>query len=378
MTRLVAIDLPASDRLRAEVERAWQAGDAVLPLDQRMNPAIRRKLAEALGADELISEHGRELLPSTGISLVPLQSGDALVIATSGSTGTPKGVVHTHTSIAAHARMAAERLALTSLDHWWLCIPAAHIGGFGVLSRAMLLGSRVSFAHHVDDASVTRARASGASHTSVVPTLLSRYSFAEWKLVLVGAARSGSLPPNAISTYGLTETCGGVVYNGIALRGVDVRLTNGRIFVRTPSLARTYRHAPLALVDGWFDTGDVGTFDGPQQGDMLGDGVLRVEGRGDDLIITGGNKVWPHIVEQRLREHPLVADVVVRGVPDHEWGSLVAAWIVPTAKDRPPTLEVLRAHVKETLAAYCAPQRITLTESIPRSALGKPLMSELS
>ena len=162
-----------------------------------------------------------------------------------------------------------------------------------------------------------------------------------------------------------------------ALRDVDIRLTNGRVYLRTPSMARTYRHAAMPLVDGWLDTGDVGTLNGDQRNGTLDSAILRIEGRSDDLIITGGNKVWPHIVEQRLREHPLVAEVVVRGVPDPEWGTVVCAWIVPTTKDRPPTLDALRSHVKETLAAYSAPRRISLVESIPRSALGKPLMSEL-
>jgi len=342
-----------------------------------MNHAIRRKVAVSLGANELVSRDATDHLQPLDTTHVPLQDGDALVIATSGSTGAPKGVVHTHASIAAHARMVAQRLALTSSDQWWLCLPPAHIGGFGVLSRAMHLGAPVTFADHVDDSTLAQAIASGATHTSVVPTLLSRHSFAEWQLVLVGAARSEILPPNAVSTYGLTETCGGVVYDGVALSDAEVRLSNGRIHVRTPSMARSYRNGPLPLIDGWLDTGDLGTFiESPHDGSPT-QGVLRVEGRSDDLIITGGNKVWPHIVEQRLREHPLVADVVVRGVPDTEWGAIVKAWIAPTSKDRPPTLDALRAHVKETLAAYCAPQRMTLVESIPRSALGKVLVSEL-
>lgn len=349
-----------------------------------MNPAIRRKLAVALGADELVGRTATESMQPLDTSLVPakdglvpLQDGDALVIATSGSTGAPKGVVHTHASIAAHARLVTQRLALTSSDHWWLCLPPAHIGGFGVVSRALHLGAQVTFADHVDDSTLAEAIAGGATHTAVVPTLLSRYSFTEWKVVLVGAARSEVLPPNAISTYGLTETCGGIVYDGVALHDVEVRLSNGRIHVRTPSMARTYSHGHLPLVDGWLDTGDLGTFEHSERDGTSAKGTLRVEGRSDDLIITGGNKVWPNIVEQRLREHPLVADAVVRGVSDAEWGAIVRAWIAPSSKDRPPTLEALRAHVKETLAAYCAPQRMTLVESIPRSALGKALVSEL-
>ncbi len=384
MTRLIALDIPASPELRVAVLDAWNAGHAVLPLDQRMNPAIRRKLAIALGADELVSDRGHETLESVDGSLMPLQHDDALVIATSGSTGKPKGVVHTHRSATAHTLMVAERLGLEAGDHWWMCLPAAHIGGFGVLSRAMQLGSRISFANHVDERTLLLALQDGATHTSVVPTLLTRHTFTDWKYVLVGAARSDSLPANAVSTYGLTETFGGVVYNGASLPKVEVRLNNGRILLRSPTLARTYRHAPLPLVDGWLDSGDVGVIqtagispDARRREGDLEDQLLRVEGRSDDLIVTGGNKVWPHVVEQRLREHPLVDDVVVRGVPDAEWGTLVCAWIRPTSSRQPPTIDSLRAHIKETLPSYCAPRLVKVVDAIPRSALGKPLVSEL-
>ncbi|MFM8418129.1 MAG: AMP-binding enzyme, partial [Actinomycetota bacterium] len=119
---------------------------------------------------------------------------------------------------------------------------------------------------------------------------------------------------------------------------------------------------------GWLRTGDLGA---------MVEGFLRIDGRRDDLIITGGSKVWPHVVEQRLREHPLVADVAVRGVSDADWGSSVCAWVVPKEKNHPPSLDVLRSHVKETLAAYCAPQRMAIIERIPRNSLGKVLAADL-
>jgi len=367
--RLIALDLPAGARIRDEVELAWDKGHAVLPLDQRMSPSVRRVLAVSLGADEIVTTRG-----STSITerppgvLEPLVDGDALVIATSGTSGAPRGVVHTFDSLRAHARMTGERLQLSSRDHWWLCIPTAHIGGFGVLARAIHHGSNVSFGATITAESISAARHAGATHTSVVPTMLLRHDFTDWPVVLVGGSRPGVLPPNAISTYGLTETCGGVVYDGDALRGCDVRIVDGRILVRTPSLARTYRHAPLPIEDGWFPTGDLGMFDGNR---------LRIDGRQDDLIITGGNKVWPNIVEQRLREHPLVADVAVCGVPDEEWGSVVSAWVVVRKGSLVPSLEMLRHHVKETLASYCAPRRLTIVDELPRSALGKVLTNEL-
>jgi len=357
------------------VQHIWHDGDVVLALDQRLLPAARHRVAVALGADLLVDEHGTHHLPiesvatsSSATPLVALQPDDALVIATSGSTGAPKGVVHTHASLAAHARMTGERLGLSSTDHWWLCLPPAHIGGFGVLYRALHFGAQLSFAAHVDEGSLQAALAARATHTAVVPTHLVRHDFARWQAVLVGGARSGVLPSNAISTYGLTETGGGVVYDGVALNGVAMQLIAGRILLQSPSMARTYRHTALPLQDGWLDTGDVG---------VMVDGRLRVQGRADDLIITGGNKVWPHVVEQRLREHPLVRDVAVRGRPDPEWGSIVCAYVTPVSRTNAPTLEALRHHVKETLAAYYAPRALMVIDSIPRTALGKVITAEL-
>lgn len=368
MTRLVALDLPASDQLLQAINEAWSRHDVILPLDQRMPVGARRRLASELGADIVIGPDGSERAPQHAHDLVPLQPDDALIIATSGTTGRPKGVVHTHTSLRTHATMVGQRLNLDAADHWWLCLPPAHIGGFGVIARAMQFSSRLTVSQHPDDEAVRNAAASGATRTAVVPTLIGRHDFRSFTTVLVGGARSHSLPANAISTYGLTESCGGVVYDGLALTGVDVRIIDGEIQLRTKSLARTYRHAPIDTVDGWLRTGDAG---------HLRNGMLHIEGRRDDVIVTGGNKVWPHVVEQRLREHPLVGDVVVRGVPDPEWGSLVCAWVVPRVATSAPTLEMLRGHVKESLASYCAPRRLVLIDVIPRSSLGKVMTAEL-
>lgn len=368
MTRLVALDLPASDQLLQAINEAWSRHDVILPLDQRMPVGARRRLASELGADIVIGPDGSERAPQHAHDLVPLQPDDALIIATSGTTGRPKGVVHTHTSLRTHATMVGQRLNLDAADHWWLCLPPAHIGGFGVIARAMQFSSRLTVSQHPDDEAVRNAAVSGATRTAVVPTLIGRHDFRSFTTVLVGGARSHSLPANAISTYGLTESCGGVVYDGLALTGVDVRIIDGEIQLRTKSLARTYRHAPIDTVDGWLRTGDAG---------HLRNGMLHIEGRRDDVIVTGGNKVWPHVVEQRLREHPLVGDVVVRGVPDPEWGSLVCAWVVPRVATSAPTLEMLRGHVKESLASYCAPRRLVLIDVIPRSSLGKVMTAEL-
>ena len=368
MPRLIALDLPNGDAFVENVVRCWQSGDVVLPLDQRLPERAKQELLQRLGANVRVSSAGAQVLNSSSSdALTPLLAGDALVIATSGSTGEPKGVVHTHDSLNASARMVGDRLGLSSHDHWWLCIPAAHIGGFGVVARALHHRSRLSFATTIDQQTVNFAHADGANRTSVVPTLLARHRFDEWHTVLVGGAASQSLPANAIATYGLSETAGGVVYDGSPLAGVDVRIEQGEIMLRTPSLARTYRHGALPLREGWLPTGDLG---------RLVDSRIVVDGRRDDLIITGGVKVWPRVVEARLREHPLVTDVCVVGAPDEQWGAAVVAYIT-TPSTTPPTLEHLRGHVKETLSAAHAPQRIILVSEIPRTTLGKVRRSEL-
>ncbi|MFZ9778940.1 MAG: AMP-binding protein, partial [Ilumatobacteraceae bacterium] len=222
MPRLIALDLPAGDEFVANVVRAWQSGDVVLPIDQRLPMSARRALLAYLAADVVVSANDVTTLASEhSPALVPLVEGDALVIATSGTTGEPKGVVHTHGSLNAAARLVGQRLNLSGDDHWWLCIPPAHIGGFGVVARALHHRSRLSFAQAIDQPAIDAARTEGATRTSVVPTLLTRHSFVGWRTVLVGGAASDALPNNAIATYGMTETAGGVVYGGAPLDDVD-------------------------------------------------------------------------------------------------------------------------------------------------------------
>jgi O-succinylbenzoic acid--CoA ligase len=170
----------------------------------------------------------------------------------------------------------------------------------------------------------------------------------------------------------MTETGSGVVYDGVPLDGVEIQLADdGQIHVRGPMLLRAYRRADDDLdprTNGWLATGDLGRW--------LPDGRLAVDGRANDLIISGGENVWPEPVERAIRRDPRVADVVVSGTPDPEWGQLVTAFVVP-AGDEAPTLDDLRRVVREVLPAYCAPRRLRLVEAIPTTALGKPRRSAL-
>jgi O-succinylbenzoic acid--CoA ligase len=192
-------------------------------------------------------------------------------------------------------------------------------------------------------------------------------TFSQFKVVLVGGA---SLDPKLrvpplVSTYGMTESCGGVVYDGLALDGVGIRIgDDDEIQLSGPTLMRGYRLSsdqPFTP-DGWLRTRDAGVLSG---------GVLEVLGRLDDVIVTGGEKVWPQEVEAVLLEHPSVADVAVVGRPDPEWGAAVTALVVPADPAEPPSLEALRAFCAERIAKFKAPRALELRDSLPHTASGK-------
>jgi O-succinylbenzoic acid--CoA ligase len=213
---------------------------------------------------------------------------------------------------------------------------------------------------------VTDAARRGATHVSLVATAFSRIDPSVFEcIVLGGSAPPADRPAHAIATYGMTETGSGVVYDGIPLDRVEVRAVDGELQLRCPMLLRCYRDGSTPLSeDGWYPTGDLGEVDADT-------GTVRVHGRAGDLIITGGENVWPAAVETVLATHPLVLDVSVTSRPDPEWGRRVVAVVVPTSRAAPPTLESLRDHIKASLPAYCAPRELQLIDALPRTALGK-------
>jgi o-succinylbenzoate---CoA ligase len=161
----------------------------------------------------------------------------------------------------------------------------------------------------------------------------------------------------------MTETCGGCVYDGVPLPGVDVRIEgDGVVQLRGPMLMTGYRRQPQApVVDGWFRTADRGSWDGR---------ALVVHGRVDDVIVTGGENVVAGDVAARIAEHPAVHDVLVVGVPDGRWGSRVAALVV--AAGAPPDIDQLRGWVRDRLGAASAPRQILVVPALPMLATGKP------
>lgn len=361
MPHLVAIDLPGGDGFVDEVHRAWDDGNAVLPVDRRLPGPARAALFAALAPTRLVDALGTHRLEGR-----PVESGDALVVATSGSTGTPKGVVLTHDAVRASALASTARLGTSADDVWLACLPLAHVGGFAVLSRAVHTGAKLVVHDGFDAAAVELAARHGATATALVPTALQRIDPALFRVIVLGGARPPEQRPAHVrATYGLTETGSGVVYDGHPLDGVEVRIASDReVLLRCPMLLRCYRDGSSPVdTEGWLHTGDLGRW--------LPDGRLHVEGRRGDLVITGGENVWPDTVEAALATHPGVREVAVAGVADTEWGQRLVAWVVPKDLHDPPGLASLRAHVGESLPAFCAPKEVRVVDALPRTALGK-------
>jgi O-succinylbenzoic acid--CoA ligase len=348
MPRLVVVPAEGDSSFVDALRRAWDAGDAVLPLDPRLPAPAAQAVLEAARVDE------------------PVEPGDALVVATSGTGSTPKAVVLTAEAVAASAAATSARLGVDpAVDRWLACIPLAHVGGLGVVTRALLTGTALAVLPRPEPAAVREVAAVRPTLVSLVPTALDRLDPSWFKaVVLGGAADLRSRPANVVRTYGSTETGGGVVYDGRPLDGVEVRVVDGEVQLRGPMLLRAYRDgSDPKVADGWLPTGDSGTLDG--------DGRLVVAGRLADVVVTGGEKVWPDDLEPVLAAHPGVREVAVVGRPDPEWGAVVVAVVVPRDPAEPPTLESLRDLVKASRPAYAAPRRLELVEALPRTALGK-------
>lgn len=362
MNRLVALDMPGNAIFVDAMKRIWDAGDAIFPIDQRLPDAARVSLLHEMAPSAIIDANGTETMLSDG---QPVETGDALVIATSGSTGSPKGVVLTHGRIAASAAASNRRLETTSHDHWLACLPLSHMGGLSVVTRALHAGCQLTVHPSFEASRVEESTRKGVTMTSLVATVLRRVDASLFRTILLGgSAAPDHTPENVVITYGMTETGSGVVYDGVPLDGVEVRLsTEDEISLRAPMLLRCYRDGTDPKdTDGWFLTGDIGEF--------ASDGRLVVHGRRGDLIITGGENVWPQRVEAVLALHPRINEVVVRGVPDFEWGQRVVAWIT-TVENDVVILDEVREWVKNLLPAYCAPKSIHILNALPRTTSGK-------
>ena len=369
MRSLVALDMPAGTAFLQSMISAWEAGDAVLPLDPRLPAPARKALLERLRPGSIVDRAGDTTRLHDGI---PVDSGDALVVATSGSTGDPKGVVLTHEAVRASALATSTRLGVdTHQDQWLACLPLAHVGGLSVLTRSIHTGTPIVIHDRFDPVRVEAAARAGATLVSLVPTALHRIHSDLFRSILLGGTvPPEGLPPNVVTTYGMTETGSGVVYDGLPLDGVQVKIgdgttgSSGEVLLRGPMLLRCYRDGTDPRIGGgWLPTGDSGR--------LGSDGRLEVDGRMAEMIVTGGEKVWPAAVEAVLMRHRSVRDVAVSGRYDPEWGQRVVATIVPLDHDPPPRLDELVDIVRAELAPWAAPKQLDIVASLPRTSSGK-------
>ena len=305
----------------------------------------------------------------------------ALVVATSGTTGTPKGAMLS--AAALRASGTATHLFLGGPGTWLLALPAHHIAGMQVLLRSVLAGTdpaildvRAGFDPSALAGAV--ARMSGRKYTSLVPTQLVKAlddaaateALAEFDAVLLGGAatpvplreRAFDAGIRVVRTYGMSETAGGCVYDGVPLAGVDLRIDDGRVVLGGATVALGYRgmpQHPAFAEPGWFRTDDAGTLAG---------GVLTIAGRLDEAISTGGLTVVPQVVEAALATHPSVRECAVVGLPDERLGERVVVAVVASNE---VTLSELREHAARTLDPTAAPRELYLVDSLPTRGPGK-------
>jgi O-succinylbenzoic acid--CoA ligase len=352
-------------------------------------PALERVLAgrdPALVAVAPDGDHEPELR-ALGVGS-EIDDDVALVAVTSGTTGAPKGAMLTAAALTASASATHDRLG--GPGSWLLALPPHHIAGLQVLVRSVLAGSvpvELDVTSRGFDITelpgAIRRLGTGRRYTSLVAAQLAKAltdpaaaaALAELDAVLLGggpaprpvldAAAAAGIA--VIRTYGMSETAGGCVYDGVPLDGVLLRVpADGRIAIGGATLAKGYRNPvdPDPFADpGWFRTDDLGTVDEA--------GVLTVLGRADDAISTGGLTVLPQPVEAALCSHPAVSDSAVFGLADDRLGQRVAAAIVVRGGCEPPSLEALRAHVARTLDATAAPREMHIVDTLPRRGIGK-------
>jgi o-succinylbenzoate---CoA ligase len=366
VSELIALDLDLGPDLEVALRRHVDARRAVCVLDRRLSPRQRENQLAALGATRL----------DDGTGPVALEGGrsiDAdvgLVMLTSGSSGRPKAAELTWDALTASAVMTQSALRHDVEPVWYPCLPATHIGGLAVLLRAILANGSLVWGD-ADDVGDGPRR--GATHVAVVRAQLARYDLSGYETVLLGGARPPqALPNNVVTTWGMTETGSGIVYDGLALAGVDVASVDGELLVRSPTLFRSYRDGerPRAIGpdgrDDWFPTGDAGEVD---------HGRVRVRGRLAFVINTGGEKVWPEDLESVLASLPEVVDVAVTGVDDDEWGERIVALVVT---DGSRCDDALRSIATERIGPWAKPKEVRYVAAIPRTSNGKIRRTDLA
>lgn len=399
----------------------WQRGHVVALLHEKLarserryavqllRPAFSLRARAAPGTDAA-SRSPAELLPVADAAPAALPAADgspvSVVLMTSGSSGRPKAAGFARRAFAASAAGAARRLGLRSDDCWGLCLSLGHVGGLALLLRAVMTGCAVRCWSSFDADAVARAVVRGdVTHLSLVPVMLRRLlerlggqvPSPRLRCVLAGGgASSPDLLARAVGaglpvapTWGMTETASQIATAppdlarrvpstvGGPLAGFEVGVAGDRVrpgrgrgvlAVRGPALASWVIRdpdtgpEPLPLdAEGWFRTADLGRIDDS--------GNIWVEGRHDEVIVSGGLNVVPGEVEAVIESMPGVTEAVVFGVPDDEWGELVAAAV--EARGGAVTAESVFGYCRARMSRGRCPSRVEMVDSLPRTQTGK-------
>jgi o-succinylbenzoate---CoA ligase len=325
-------------------------------------PQLQENLAKAL-------EGSGPALSNKQIDVKEVDKNIALVISTSGSTAESKLVAISDAALIASTNASHKYLGAVPGDSWSLLLPTTHIAGLNVLIRATALGSRV-----IDNRNATNYV--DADFISIVPTQLYKALTSDAKLlehltaaeaVLVGGGPvSDKLKKEAankhvkiVTTYGMTEMSGGCVYNQKPLDGVEVKLTgDGLIKLTGPMIASGYisEKGELTSVgtDGWFESTDIGE---------LSAGFLKVNGRADEVIISGGENISLILVEEKIRELIPNQEIIAFALPDEVWGEKLCLG---------STSNLSIEEIKKNIGSLLSPKEVFLFEQIPTTAIGKP------
>lgn len=382
---LVALTMPAGVDYAIALHALMKIGAVICPLDPRLGPEeLDRALAGEIPALTIASPEDMDG-PEADMPLLGVHDLDATCtrILTSGTSGSPRPVPLTYGNHMWSAVGSAFNLGVDPADRWLCCAPVFHVSGLTILLRAAIYGTTavVHDGFDVDRVAESLER-DEVTIVSLVTTMLTRLldagaAIERPRAILVGGgpvpdevlAEALGLGATVVQTYGLTESCSQVTTlspdeaerkrgsAGRPLLTTHVRIENDEILVQGPTVA-----PGAADQDGWLHTGDCGHIDG--------EGFLWVEGRRDDMIVTGGENVAPEEVEEVLQAHPDVAEAAVVGRPDPDWQNRVVA-VVVAVNGTMPDPDELRSWCSSRLAPFKVPKDVELAEALPRTGSGK-------